>query len=297
MNAGQNMLCAGISIGSHATRLLIADIQNHRYCTLARDRRVNQLFDGEPGHNLSCESIGRTVEIVEAFAEAAREAGCERIDIIATSACRDAHNTADLQSRIFSRTSLRMQVVQGEEEACLGYTACKADGARGVIDIGGGSTEIVCEDRDGIPCCVSLPIGADRLARSEMSADTRSGVLTDRIRRAAPELSGGVCLKDCCAWFGLGGTCRCLLSLENARTGDASRYLTCETVGKWEEKLSAMTAEERRRLRGMRPDKENVIQFGAQILKAIMDLFAIRGITVSGKNELDGWMQKIADQG
>ncbi len=297
MNAQTDMLCAGISIGSHATRFLIADVQKDTYYPLFSDRAVNQLFGDQPHCELSAEQIRKTSGIVEGFTHAAREAGCERIDIIATSACRDAQNTSELQHRIFCGTKLRLQIIAGEEEARLGYAACRADGACGVIDIGGGSTEIIGAAASGGLYCVSIPIGADRLAASGGNADTQRAALNGTLEKWLPTANIACsCRGERDGWFGLGGTCRCLLALENAVSGEMSQTLTFEAVGRWREKLGAMTAEERRVLQGMRPHKENVIPFGAQILEAVMERLMIRSITVSRKNELDGWMQKIADQ-
>ena len=161
---------AVIGIGSNSVRMLIAEVEPDGFRRLTRDREGTRLFAGlDQRGNLNLESMEKTAAAVTRMARSAERIGCERLHIFATSATRDARNGADFLRRLQELTGAAPEIVSGEEEAVLsflGATEIAPPGEPcGVIDIGGGSTEIVLGQGARIDLALSCQMGAVRLFR------------------------------------------------------------------------------------------------------------------------------------
>ena len=156
---------AVIGIGSNSVRMLVVLIEEDGFTRLTRDREGTRLFAGlDEAGNLSPESMAKTAAAVERMAESARKIGCEQLDIFATSASRDARNGESFLQVLRNRTGVEPEIISGEEEAVLsfmGATEVAPPGTKacGVIDIGGGSTEIAIGTRQGIEASFSCQMG------------------------------------------------------------------------------------------------------------------------------------------
>ena len=142
------MLAAVIGIGSNSVRALVARNNEGVFERLYRDREGTRLFAGLDSRGvLKEESILKTAEAVRRMAAAVREKGAEDLSIFATSAARDAANGQDFLNAIERAAGIPPMILTGEEEARLSFfgasRAVKDECFCGVIDIGGGSTEIV----------------------------------------------------------------------------------------------------------------------------------------------------------
>ena len=154
------MKTAVIGIGSNSVRMLLAEIGGGEIHRLASEREGKRLIAGlDERGNLSEQSMNTTAEAVARMAENARRAGVGDLHIFATSASRDARNGQDFINRIRERVGCDLEIISGEAEAELSFlgasVVAKGDGPRGVIDIGGGSTEIVTGDRERIHSAIS----------------------------------------------------------------------------------------------------------------------------------------------
>ena len=141
------MRSAVIGIGSNSVRALLGEKAGGTVRRLWRDREGTRLFAGlDEAGNLSVPAIRKTAEAVGRMAEKARQFGAEQLDIFATSAARDAANGDLLIAEIQKAAGVPPEIVSGEEEARLSFAgaslAAPGTGRCGVIDIGGGSTEI-----------------------------------------------------------------------------------------------------------------------------------------------------------
>ncbi len=181
-------------MGSNTTRLLVAEpgTDGTVLADITADRVFTRLGEGRaPDGSISDERIALVAEVVAAQAELAREAGARRLRAVATAAIRGAPNRSELCRTVEERSGVRIEVVPVEEEARLAFTGAigtlpthRAPGAEdpvAVVDVGGGSTELVCGTRAaGVAWVRSFAIG--------------SGVLTERhVRGACPsaeELAG-----------------------------------------------------------------------------------------------------------
>ena len=164
------MLAAVIGIGSNSVRALVARNNEGVFERLYRDREGTRLFAGLDSRGvLKEESILKTAEAVRRMAAAVREKGAEDLSIFATSAARDAANGQDFLNAIEQAAGIPPMILTGEEEARLSFfgasRAVKDECFCGVIDIGGGSTEIVAGRGEDIECAFSCQMGAVRLFR------------------------------------------------------------------------------------------------------------------------------------
>ena len=161
------MRAAVIGIGSNSVRSLLVDVSGGDFTRLLRDREGTRLFAGldEKG-NLSRDSMDKTVSAVRRMATEAAVRGAERVEIFATSAARDAANGKAFMDAVEREAGSPLQIISGEEEAELSFfgasAAVQAERC-GVVDIGGGSTEIAIGTLAGIECAFSCQMGAVRL--------------------------------------------------------------------------------------------------------------------------------------
>ena len=163
------MRTAVIGIGSNSVRSLLAEVSGTGFQRLRRDREGTRLFAGlDEAGNLDRDSMDKTVSAVRRMAMDAKKLGAEKLAIFATSAARDAANGAEFMAEVEQATGIPLRIISGEEEAelsFLGASAAVSADRCGMIDIGGGSTEIAVGTPAGIECAFSCQMGAVRLYR------------------------------------------------------------------------------------------------------------------------------------
>ena len=168
---------AAVDIGSNSCRLKIAKVQAHRLKTLAEDREVTRLGGSVFDTGLiSPEAMAATLRALKRFQRAVQSHGVDRIRVVATSAMRDARNSAAFQAWVKAETGWNMEIISGLEEGRLihlGVTGAEpgAGGRVLLIDLGGGSCELTLSEHKHIKETVSLPLGAVRLTEQFLPAD------------------------------------------------------------------------------------------------------------------------------
>src|SRR6478609_5908273 len=172
---------AVIDIGSNSTRLLIADIEGGRVSEVERQSRVTRLGRGvDLTEQLCAEAIEAACEAIADYAAICRETGVERIEAIATSAVRDASNGSAFVAELRERFALSARVLDGEEEARLTYLSATCEHTPTVptlvIDIGGGSTELIVGTGEEIAFHASLQAGVVRHSERHITNDPPSTV-------------------------------------------------------------------------------------------------------------------------
>lgn len=296
------MKAAVIGIGSNSVRMLLAEIDGRRACKLKRDREGTRLFAGlDAQRNLSAESMSTTIGAVERMAREAREMGADVVHLFATSATRDAAN-ADVLADMLRGTGLELEVISGEEEAELSFRGATDGGHCGVIDIGGGSTEIVVGQDAGILAAFSCQMGAVRLHRmidirshSDLAAVEQAAlaILEDNLREH-PTLT----VPD--KWVGTGGTFTTLAAMVKGIRWTEKTYmhgtrLTREQVADWARTLADMPMEQRLTLPGLQPHRADIVVHGICILIAVMQRLGIGELRVSEYGNLDGYLKRRYD--
>ena len=295
---------AVIGIGSNSVRMLIAEVGEDGFRRLTRDREGTRLFAGlDAEGNLSAVSMASTAAAVDRMAASARKIGCGKLHIFATSASRDARNGEVFLSLLREKTGVTPEIISGEEEAVLsflGATDVVPGGTRcGVVDIGGGSTEIVIGGGTKIETAVSCQMGAVRLFRllpiekaEDMPAVEAAAaeILTEKWNTIqAPPVPE--------KWIGTGGTFTALAALTRGihwtdRTYMHGTLLRKDDIREVGRQLAGMTVEQRLRLEGLQPSRADIVVHGICILLAVMDFLGAEEITVSEYGNLDGYIRK-----
>ncbi len=295
---------AVIGIGSNSVRMLIAEVEEDGFRRLTRDREGTRLFAGlDAEGNLQPESMEKTAAAVERMARSARKIGCDRLHVFATSASRDARNGEAFLKLLRDRTGAEPEIISGEEEAVLSFLGATEIAPKGepcgVIDIGGGSTELVIGKAGEIDLAISCQMGAVRLFRmlpiekkEDMPAvEAAAGkILTEKWNtcRVPPVPKN---------WIGTGGTFTALAALHRGIHWTDRTYMhgTClprERIREIGEKLAGMTPEQRLQLEGLQPSRADIVVHGICILLAVMKHLNADSVVVSEYGNLDGYIRK-----
>jgi exopolyphosphatase / guanosine-5'-triphosphate,3'-diphosphate pyrophosphatase len=162
---------AVIDIGTNSIHMVLADIlPDASFKILDRYKDITRLGNGVfATGRLSDEAMARALEVLKTLVTLARNKGFERISAVATSAVREAKNGGDFVGIVTEQTGLKVRVISGIEEARLIFVGVKnsialSDGPTLVVDIGGGSVELILGNREGLIHGTSLKLGAIRLA-------------------------------------------------------------------------------------------------------------------------------------
>src|ERR1700733_12946760 len=152
---------AVIDIGSNSTRLLVADVLHGRVTPIERRSTVTRLGRGvDLSGRLAAEAIEAACAAVDPYVATVQELGAEAVDAVATSAVRDAENGSAFIAELRERFALSARVLDGEEEARLTYLGATSERTPTeptlVVDIGGGSTELIVGNGKEIPFRPSL---------------------------------------------------------------------------------------------------------------------------------------------
>ncbi len=163
------MRVAVIDVGTNTALYLLADVTGDALEVVEEAQRVVRLGQGvDASRRLHPDAIARTVDAIAEFARCAREHGAERIVCAATSATRDAVNRKEFVAAVRETAGVDVQVLSGEQEAAMSLrgalSAAPSLHAATVVDVGGGSTEIITGTRTGVQRAVSVDVGSVRLA-------------------------------------------------------------------------------------------------------------------------------------
>ena len=293
------MLVAVIGIGSNSVRMLLAEVGEDGMRRLRRDREGTRLFAGLDGQRrLSRESMGATAAAVSRMAADARAAGAQHIRLFATSATRDAANQAEFASLLAETAGLRMEICTGEEEAMLSFLGASGGGECGVIDIGGGSTEVIMGNGTTLRCALSCQMGAVRLAGLYPIGDHGDIPYVEELaaRILLEKLERHPTLEMPRRWYGTGGTFTTLAAMVRSvhwtnRTNMHGTVLTLEQVAAAARALADMPIEVRRQQPGLQPGRADIIVHGMCILLACMRTLGIEEIIVSEYGNLEGYVR------
>ncbi len=294
------MRTAVIGIGSNSVRMLVADVQGGKMDRVLRDREGTRLFGGLDKHgNLSPESMEQSLKAIRVMHEKAVQLHADTFHIFATSAVRDAGNQQEFSRLVKQETGAELEICTGESEAALSFLGSTFGQRSGVIDIGGGSTEYVIGKGVSIDCGISLQMGAVRLYRL-MSIASKADV-KPVVNMACEILEKGmkplldIGLPE--EWVGVGGTLTALAAIcagvpWTEKTQLHGYSLEQDQVYSWLYKLADMPLEERLKLRGIQPQRADIIVHGIAILVASMEILHISRITVSEFGNLDGYIKQ-----
>ncbi|MBQ8653822.1 MAG: hypothetical protein IJ507_02700 [Clostridia bacterium] len=297
------MKVAVIGIGSNSVRMLVAEVEGQSARRLWRDREGTRLFAGLDAHgNLRPEVMTYTVGAVRRMAREAREQGAERVHLFATSATRDASNKDEFARRLAEAAEVEMEVCSGETEAALSFHGATDGDYCGVIDIGGGSTEVVIGQGKDLVCAFSCQMGAVRLHQRQPIQSHSDLPLVEELALEILEeqMDKHPTLTLPEKWIGTGGTFTTMAAMVKGirwtdRTYMHGTVLTLEQVENQARLLSDMPMAERLKLPGLQPHRADIVVHGICILSALMKRLGIGSITVSEYGNLDGYLKDRYD--
>lgn len=326
---------AVIDVGTNSVRLLIADVDGERFVPVWRDLAMPRLGRGVDQHRrLSEEAMHATIAAIRGLAARAQEHRATSITVVGTSALRDAVNRDEFIARVRHETGLNVTVLSGREEASLSFfgavrrlAATPADSSRKsgvldgqtqevfVLDVGGGSTELIRGWTDGVMDSVlSVDVGSVRMTESCVRSDPISdadwsrlvAAVRDKLRPLWEELSVGLTASassatpgdsdvavDARRFIGLGGTATTLAAIhQELHEYDPARVhgytLSKEQVANIIDKLRAAPVAERRTWPGVQSERADIILAGAVIVYEVMSGVGASRMTVSESDLLEG---------
>lgn len=299
---------AAIDCGTNSLRLLILE---QRFVDepveLVRRTEIVRLGQGVDATGaFADEALDRTFAVLEDYARVLADAGIgsDRTRMVATSAARDVSNRARFVEGVRARLGVEPEVITGDREAQLSFTgALSSSAVQGalsadpvlVIDIGGGSTELVLGDRGGrIEAAVSLPIGSVRLTERLLPDSPPAATeLAAAIAYVDALLDGcGLDLGGVRGAVGVAGTVVTLAWLSGAAPADPDLlpgYLIPRSgLDAVLARLSRLSSGQIRAIPGMHPGRADVITAGALIAARVVRRTSLDGLVVSVADILDG---------
>ncbi|HWB33153.1 MAG TPA: Ppx/GppA phosphatase family protein [Acidobacteriaceae bacterium] len=291
---------AAIDIGSNSVRLKIAAVEQHKLKTLHEDREVVRLGESvfQTGV-ISPDAMANTIRALKRFQKAVQMHVADRVRVVATSAMRDARNAAAFTAWVKSATGWQVEVISGLEEGRLIHLGIVTlePGAKGrclLIDLGGGSCEVILSDQGRIKEMVSLPLGAVRLQQEFLRNDppekqeiARLRQFIDRELKRAERKLGAPRVSLVIATSGTAAAlseASAALAKKNGRgraTRGRARITGVDDVRRLAEKLAKMSNVQRSSIPGIGTKRSEIIIGGAVVYAHMMERLALKGFRYS----------------
>jgi exopolyphosphatase / guanosine-5'-triphosphate,3'-diphosphate pyrophosphatase len=302
---------AALDVGTNSTRLLVADVEGGAVVAEhVREMVITRLGKGvDRTGRFDPAALDRTLEVLAGYAETCRRLGVERRRLVATSATRDAADRQVFLDGVRDLLGVDAEVLTGQAEAAAAYRGATADLGDDrptlVVDIGGGSTELILGDGATARASVSLDIGCVRLHERHLHGDPPHPAEVAALRAdVAGHLARvGETLDPAAAErvVGVAGTVTTVTAVALGLDVYDPRRIHHQTVdaaelGAVAEKLAAMTVAERAAMPVVAKGREDVIAAGALLLDELVRSFRLRAVTASETDILDGVLLGLADR-
>jgi exopolyphosphatase / guanosine-5'-triphosphate,3'-diphosphate pyrophosphatase len=296
------MRVAALDLGTNTTRLLVADVRNGSIDEVVRRSQITRLGEGVDGRRrLLPLPIARVRNCLADYRRELESLGAERALAVATSAIRDADNGEAFLGEVEWSYGFTTRLLSGEDEAELTLRGVASgrelDVHALVIDVGGGSTELIAGSPERVAVRISTDLGSVRLTerylRSDPPGEGELSVCAAAIRSLLGERVPDEARTSVATAIGVAGTITSLAALDlglveyDAERVDGHR-LTHDAVHAQLTRLAAIPLEERRQVPGLEPERAPVIVAGAMILRETMRYFELDEVSVSQRDLLDG---------
>jgi exopolyphosphatase/guanosine-5'-triphosphate,3'-diphosphate pyrophosphatase len=307
---------AAIDVGSNSIRLIVAETTDSgSYRVIDDEKEIARLGHGlEETGALDPANIERSADAIARMKDIASGYGVERIRAIATAAVREATNGQTLIDLVRQRAGLDLVIISAEEEARLAHQSVAnafdlRDMTCAVVDIGGGSTEIVTSVDGVIGNVFTLPLGAVRLTERFGACDDPQGrqymamrrYVSEQLRDRLPRIEPTPTLI-----FGSGGTFTTLASVSMHRSTAAGADMLPFTVGGHEMQrdevrhtldwLRKMPLAERTSVAGLSVDRADIIVAGILIIDKVMKRFGLNRLRVHDRGIRDGLLLSMVEE-
>lgn len=267
------MICAAIDIGSNTTRVLVAEPKGGQLRTVMEQRAYTRIGkDSSDDGKITAAKVAEVAEVVATQVRLAREVGADLLRIVATAAIREALNGEDVADQIAEAAEVKVDILSDEQEGRLSFIGATKtlghpfEGTVGVVDVGGGSSEIILGTiADGAREVRSFKIGSGQLAEDFISSDPPSASEVRRIRDHIDEVFDGVEVDQPDHAVAVGGSATSLRKLVGA-------VLEYETLERGVRVLSGDTIDEVAKKFELDPRRVKVLPTGILILEKLSEL-------------------------
>jgi exopolyphosphatase/guanosine-5'-triphosphate,3'-diphosphate pyrophosphatase len=300
---------ASIDIGTQTIRLLIADFDSFgNLIPVYRDRAIIRLGEGMTANNcLQERPVERALTCIISFINIAHQYEAQKIFAVATSCVREAQNGKDFIETVYRETGVAVRLLSGDEEAGLSLRGVRSvfqdnQGHALIIDIGGGSTELILTNGGTVELMESLPLGVVHLSEKYFHNDPP---LPKELSNLINEIKF-ILTTNCNTYnniqnrginnlrlIGTAGTVTTLAAMDLKLTEyDIEKIngclLTRDKLEHIYDTIILISSNIRKYYPGLEPGREVVIIAGTRILLSIMDLFLLKEISVSDAGLLEG---------
>ena len=303
---------AAIDCGTNSIRLLVAVPEPAggaggaaRLRDLERTMEIVRLGQGvDRTGRLDPAALERTFDALGRYADRLRDLGVASVRMVATSASRDAENADEFVAGVRAILGVDPEVITGDEEAALSYRGAtagvpddRAPSPRLVVDIGGGSTEVVLGTGPTVRAARSVDIGCVRMTERHLASDPPT---TDEVARTVADVDAAIALAASTVPL---GEARSIIGLAGSVTTVAAIHLglpaydpaaihghvvPAAAVRAISDDLLRMSHDERAAIPVMHPGRVDVIGAGALVLRRILDATGLDAVVVSEHDILDG---------
>ncbi len=298
------MRVAAADLGTNSTRLLVADVGGDTAVDeVERLLEITRLGEGVDASGALAEApMLRVTAVLERYAARARALGSERLLAVATSAVRDAVNRDGFLARV-AATGFDPRLLSGDEEAAATFAGVRSS-ARGdepaaadgmlVVDVGGGSTELVLGTARGVAWACSLQAGCVRMTERHLGEDVIADTDLAACAAAVRELLAGVPDDVVAATrraTAVAGTATTLAAIAHGGYDPEAVHgarITRTQVRDLQARLAAMPLAQRRAVAGLEPARAPVIVGGLVVLGCVLDRFGLAEAVVSERDILHG---------
>ena len=296
------MKIGAIDIGTNSMRLLLAEFRNNKIVN--REKFVNTTRIGKSVDKegfISNEAIKLNIDALSNYINICEENKCEKIFCIATSAVRDAKNGQEFTKLAKEICNIDIEVISGEEESELGFMGVIHGSSEEenilVIDIGGGSTEFIVGDKNGIKFSKSENIGALRMTEKFLSSKSNNESnykeMEKFIENTIFDTINNINKYDIKKVIGIGGTITTVSAINQQMEVYSMEKIHNSKIMHSEIKnilqnLKKMTLNDKKRVKGLHEKRADIIVAGVNILDIIMKKIEKDVIFVSEFDNLEG---------
>ena len=290
---------AAVDVGAYSVHLLVAEVHGHRLVELLDESvtlGLGAVVD-ERGE-LGFEAGYRLVETLVGYAETARSRGASSIAFVATDPLRRAADAQAVATAVTARTGVPVEVLRHDEEALLALLGVQAGRPilhqTVLVDVGGGSSEILLAGPGGDPVAVGLALGASRMTRAHVQSDPPDRADIERLLAEARAVLAGAPPAEPTDLVAVGGTADNLLRIGPRLS---RRVLTVRRIEAIMDRLTAAPAEAISREYGVKLSRARVLPAGAAILVAVAERYGRDSIRISNHGLREGLVLASAHAG
>lgn len=293
-----------IDIGTNSMRLLIADYKDNKIDNRKKYVNTTRIGQGvDKDGYISKNALERNLKALKEFSDKCKEEKCDKVYCMGTSALRDSKNGQDFVDEAKKLTDIDVKIICGEEESDLGFKGVlqgidsDKDEDILVLDIGGGSTEFIVGNDNGIKFCKSENVGALRMTEKFITtdpiADEEFNSMTIFIEDTISSTIDKIKTMNINKLVGIGGAITSLSAINQqlevySMEKIHNSVVTKKDLEKILQNLKNMTLNDKKNVKGLQPKRADIITAGVKILHIVMEKLEIDKIMISEYDNLEG---------